>query len=112
MRPTCSFPEAVAEAIARDRYHHPDPRVQQRRKILWLKSRNRTHGDSAELAHVSRPTVQRALRIDAARARTASGRSAGRGSPAPRPRTRRRSRRRSASTRRTRPARRCGGSTR
>ena len=67
MRPTYSFPEAVVEAIARDRYHHPDPRVQQRMEILWLKSRNQAHGDIAELARVSRSTVQRTLRIYAAR---------------------------------------------
>jgi transposase len=67
MRPTYSFPAAVVEAIARDRYHHPDPRVQQRMEILWLKSKNQTHGDIAELARVSRSTVQRTLRIYAAR---------------------------------------------
>src|SRR4051812_34159453 len=63
MRPTYSFPPVVVEAIARDRYHHPDPRVQQRMEILWLKSKNEPHGDIAELAHVSRSTVQRTLRI-------------------------------------------------
>jgi transposase len=66
MRPTYSFPEATIEAIARDRYQHPDPRVQQRMEILWLKSRNQTHGNIAELANVSRSTVQRTLRIYAA----------------------------------------------
>ena len=66
MRPTYSFPPVVVEAIARDRYHHPDPRVQQRMEILWLKSKNEPHGDIAELAHVSRSTVQRTLRIYAA----------------------------------------------
>jgi transposase len=66
MRPTYSFPEAVVEQIARDRYHHPDPRVQQRMEILWLKSKNQDHGDIAELARVSRSTVQRTLRIYAA----------------------------------------------
>jgi transposase len=67
MRPAYSFPEDVVEAIARDRYQHPDPRVQQRMEILWLKSRNQAHGDIAELARVSRSTVQRTLRIYAAR---------------------------------------------
>ncbi len=67
MRPTYSFPEAVVEAIARDRYGHPDPRVQERMEILWLKSKNQTHGSIAELAGVSRSTVQRALRIYAAK---------------------------------------------
>jgi transposase len=66
MRPTYSFPEAVIEAIADERYRHPDPRVQQRMEILWLKSKNQTHGDIAELARVSRSTVQRTLRIYAA----------------------------------------------
>ena len=66
MRPTYSFPEDVVEAIAHDRYHHPDPRVQQRMEILWLKSKNQTHGDIADLARVSRSTVQRTLRIYAA----------------------------------------------
>jgi transposase len=66
MRPTYSFPEAVTEAIAHDRYHHPDPRVQQRMEILWLKSHNEPHWRIAELARVSRSTVQRALRIYAA----------------------------------------------
>src|SRR3954468_21245355 len=66
MRPTYSFPEAVAEAIAEERYRHPDPRVQQRMEILWLKSKDQTHGDIAELARVSRSTVQPALRIYAA----------------------------------------------
>jgi transposase len=67
MRPTYSFPEAVVEEIAHDRYQHPDPRVQQRMEILWLKSKNQTHGDIAELADVSRSTVQRTLRIYAAK---------------------------------------------
>ena len=63
MRPIYSFPAAVVEAIARDRYGHPDPRVQERMEILWLKSRNQTRGDIADLARVSRSTVQRTLRI-------------------------------------------------
>jgi transposase len=67
MRPTYSFPEAVVEAIVHARYHHPDPRVQERMEILWLKSRNEPHGRIADLADVSRSTVQRTLRIYRAR---------------------------------------------
>src|SRR3954466_9927695 len=67
MRPTYSFPAAVVEAIARDRYEHPDPRVQERMEVLWLKSKGQTHGRIAELANVSRSTVQRTLRIYAAK---------------------------------------------
>ena len=67
MRPTYSFPVAVVEAIARDRYQHPDPRVQERMEVLWLKSKNESHERIAELANVSRSTVQRTLRIYAAK---------------------------------------------
>jgi transposase len=63
IRPMYSFSEAVVEAIARDRYGHPDRRVQERMEILWLKSQNEPHGRIAELANVSRSTVQRVLRI-------------------------------------------------
>lgn len=66
MRPTYSFSEAAVEAIAHDRYHHPDPRVQQRMEILWLKSKSEPHWRIADLARVSRATVQRTLRIYAA----------------------------------------------
>ena len=61
MRPTYSLPEAVVEEIAHARYHHPDPRVQERMEILWLKSKNQTHGDIADLAGVSIMTVSRVL---------------------------------------------------
>jgi transposase len=67
MRPTYSFSESVAETIARERYRHPDPRVQERMEILWLKSKNETHERIAELAGVSRSTVQRTLRIYSAK---------------------------------------------
>src|SRR3954470_22413239 len=63
MRPTYSFSKTVVEAITHDRYQHPDPRVQERMEILWLKSRDEPHGRIAELANVSRSTVQRTLRI-------------------------------------------------
>ena len=67
MRPSYSFPESVSEAIAGERYRHPDPRVQERMEILWLKSKGETHERIAELANVSRSTVQRTLRIYAAK---------------------------------------------
>ena len=63
MRPTYSFSEAVVEAIARDHYQHPDPRVQERMEILWLKFENESHDRIAELANVSRSTVQGTPRI-------------------------------------------------
>jgi len=63
MRPTYSFSESVVETVARERYQHPDPRVQERMEILWLKSKKETNERIAELANVSRSTVQRTLRI-------------------------------------------------
>jgi transposase len=48
-------------AIAHERYHHPDPHVQRRMEVLWLKYHGETHGRIARLAGVSRTTVQRYL---------------------------------------------------
>ena len=70
MRPTYSFSDPVVEEIATDRYRHPDPRVQERMEILWLKSKEEPHDRIAELANVSRSTVQRTLRIYAAKGLT------------------------------------------
>ena len=67
MRPTYSFSDSVVAAVAAERYRHPDPRVQERMEILWLKSLGETHERIAVLAGVSRSTVQRTLRIYAAK---------------------------------------------
>ena len=48
-------------ALAHDRYHHPDPRVQHKMEVLWLKSHGLTHDQIAADADVSRRTVQRYL---------------------------------------------------
>jgi transposase len=48
-------------AIAWERYHHPEPRVQRKMEILWLKHHGQTHADIARLAGVARSTVQRTL---------------------------------------------------
>jgi transposase len=58
---TFAFGPEVLDAIRHDRYHHPHPRVQQKMEVLWLKSKGFTHEDIAELADVSRRTVQRYL---------------------------------------------------
>jgi len=46
-------------ALARDRYQHPDPRVQRKVEVLWLKSHGLSHDQIAAYADVSRRTVQR-----------------------------------------------------
>lgn len=57
------FTEEFQQALAKERYHHPDPRVQQRMEIVWLKSKGEIHERIAELAGVSRRTVQRVLDV-------------------------------------------------
>jgi transposase len=56
-----TFCETDVQAIAQDRYHHPDPHVLRRMEILWLKHHGFTHDRIATLAGVSRSTVQRTL---------------------------------------------------
>jgi len=56
-----TFSEADVQAIAHDRYHYPDPRVQRHLEILWLKHHGFTHERVATLAGCSRSTVQRTL---------------------------------------------------
>src|SRR5260370_18103871 len=56
-----TFSEADVQAIAHDRYHHPQPRVQRHMEILWLKHHGFTHDRIATLASAARSTVQRCL---------------------------------------------------
>jgi transposase len=58
---TFMFSEAELEAIAHDRYHHPDPKVQRRMDILWLKHHGLTHERIAVIVGRARVTVQRCL---------------------------------------------------
>jgi transposase len=55
------FTHEEYSAIAKERFHHPNPRVQRRMEILWLKGHGETHERIAQLAGVSRRTVQRVL---------------------------------------------------
>ena len=56
-----TFSEADVQAIAHERYHHPDPQVQRHFEILWLKHHDFSHERIATLAGCSRSTVQRTL---------------------------------------------------
>ena len=56
-----TFSEADVQAIAHERYHYPDPRVQRHMEILWLKHHDFSHERIATLADCSRSTVQRTL---------------------------------------------------
>ena len=56
-----TFSAEDRRALAHDRYHHPDPRVQRKMEALWLKSHGLGHDAIAAYADVSRRTVQRYL---------------------------------------------------
>jgi len=56
-----TFTEDDLRAIAHERYSHPDPRVQRKLEVLWLKHHGETHQRLAQLAGVSRSSVQRYL---------------------------------------------------
>jgi transposase len=58
---TITFTAEERRDLAHDRYHHPDPRVQRKMEVLWLKSHGLNHDDIAAYADVSRRTVPRYL---------------------------------------------------
>jgi transposase len=58
---TFTFTAEVRRDLAHDRYHHPDPRVQRKMEVLWLKSHGLDHDAIAAYADVSLRTVQRYL---------------------------------------------------
>src|SRR3954467_15907290 len=58
---TITFSAEDRRDLAHDRYHHPDPRVQRKMEVLWLKSHGLDHDAIAAYADVSRRTVQRYL---------------------------------------------------
>src|SRR5512142_1693052 len=56
-----TFTAEDRRALAHERYYHPEPRVQRKMEVLWLKSHGLTHDQIATYADVSRRTVQRYL---------------------------------------------------
>jgi transposase len=56
-----SFTAEDRRALVHDRFHHPDPRVQRKMEVLWLKSHGLNHDEIAVYADVSLRTVQRYL---------------------------------------------------
>jgi transposase len=58
---TITFTAEDRRDLAHDRYHHPDPRVQRKMEVLWLKTHGLNHDDIAAFADVSLRTVQRDL---------------------------------------------------
>jgi transposase len=58
-----SFSESDQQALSRERFEHPHPRVQQRMEVLWLISQGLVYPEAARLAGVSEATVDRYVAI-------------------------------------------------
>ena len=56
-----TFTAEELAVLAHERYHHPDPKVQRRMDILWLKHHGLPHERIAAIVGVARATVQRCL---------------------------------------------------
>ena len=55
------FTVSEREALNYERYHYPDPRVQRKIEVVWLKSCQLSHLEIAKAAGVQPRTVQRIL---------------------------------------------------
>lgn len=53
------FAEEEQQALHKERFEHPHPRVQQRMEVLWLISQGIGYAQAARLAGVSEATVDR-----------------------------------------------------
>jgi len=58
-----TFTEEQQQALHRQRYEHPHPRVQQRMEVLWLISQGLVYAQAARLAGVSEATVDRYVAV-------------------------------------------------
>ncbi len=58
-----TFLEADQQALYKERFEHPHPRVQQRMEVLWLISQGLVYAEAARLAGVSEATVDRYVAI-------------------------------------------------
>ena|SRR5271165_1913789 len=54
-----TFSEEEQQALHKERFEHPHPRVQQRMEVLWLISHGLVYRAAARLAGVSEATVDR-----------------------------------------------------
>jgi len=54
-----TFSEEEKQALHKERYEHPHPRVQQRMEVLWLISQGLVYSMAARLAGVGDATVDR-----------------------------------------------------
>ena len=54
-----TFTAAEQQALHKERFEHPHPRVQQRMEVLWLINQGIVYTQAARLAGVSEATVDR-----------------------------------------------------
>jgi transposase len=54
-----TFSAEEQQALHKERFEHPDPRVQQRMEVLWLISQGMTYAQATRLGGVSEATVDR-----------------------------------------------------
>ena len=58
-----TFSEAEQQALRKERFEHPHPRVQKRMDVLWYISLGETYSNAARLAGVGDATVDRYVAI-------------------------------------------------
>ena len=51
------FDTKAIDALENERYHHPDPKVQKRMEVLYLKSQEVAHREIYPLCRISKPTL-------------------------------------------------------
>ena len=58
-----TFSEEEQQALHKERFEHPHPRVQQRMEVLWLISQGLTYPEAARLGAVAEATVDRYVAV-------------------------------------------------
>jgi transposase len=58
-----TFSAEEQQALHKERFQHPHPRVQQRMEVLWLISQGLTYSQAARLAKVAEATVDRYVAV-------------------------------------------------
>jgi transposase len=56
-----NFTDEEIQTLHFERYHYPDPKIQKKFEVLWLKSQHLSHESIAQLSGVCSRTVQRYL---------------------------------------------------
>jgi transposase len=60
---TIEFTGSEVDALEHERYHHPDPKVQKRMEVLYLKSQGLQHKEICRLCRISKTTLVTCLKM-------------------------------------------------